>query len=313
MIDNQIVMAVGVRVDLRDIEIFLTLSEELHFGRTAQRLHVSQARVSQAIKAQERRIGAALFERTSRVVTLTPIGQQLRDDLRAGYDAIRGGLVKASESARGVEGTVRLGVMGAVGHEIRDAIEAFRSRHPGGEVALREIHFSDPFAGLRTGDLDLLLLWRPVREPDLVEGPVLLTEGRALAVRTGHELAGRASVSMEDFGDWVMIDPGPHLPGYWIEAMVPERTPSGRPIRRGPLVTTFHEVLTQVAAGQGVAPLNEHVSQYYSHPGVVLVPVHDAPVTEWALVWRKDEIPPRVQGFVEAAAQFGPRAFGQPG
>jgi DNA-binding transcriptional LysR family regulator len=299
-------------VELRDIEIFLTLAEELHFGRTAQRLHVSQARVSQAIKAQERRIGAALFERTSREVKLTLIGQQLRDDLRVGYDTIRNGLEKASEAARGVAGTVRLGVMGAVGHEIRDVIDAFRSRHPGSEVALREIHFSDPFVGLRTGELDLLLLWRPVQEPDLVEGPVLLTEGRVLAVRTGHDLAARASVSMEDFGDWVFMDSGPRIPGYWIEAMLPERTPSGRPVPRGPVVTTFHEVLTKVAAGECLAPLNEHVLRYYSHPGVALVPIHDAPITEWALVWRKDEVPVRVQGFIEAAAQLGPRAFGQP-
>ena len=59
-------------MELRDIEVFLTLAEELHFGRTAERLHVTPARVSQAIKKQERAIGAALFERTSRVVRLTP-------------------------------------------------------------------------------------------------------------------------------------------------------------------------------------------------------------------------------------------------
>jgi DNA-binding transcriptional LysR family regulator len=299
-------------VELRDIEIFLTLAEELHFGHTAQRLHVSQARVSQAIKAQERRIGAALFDRTSRAVALTPLGKQLRDDLRAGYDTIQNGLATASESARGVSGTVRMGVMGTVGHEIRDVIDLFRNRHPECDVALREIHFSDPFAALRAGELDLALLWRPVREPDLVNGSVLLTEGRVLAVWSGHELADRASVSMEDFGGRVFIDPGPNLPDYWIEALVPARTPSGRPIPRGPRVTTFHEVLTQVAAGECLTPLNEHVLRYYSHPGVVLVPVHDAPVTEWVLVWRKDVVSPRVQGFVETATQLGPRAFGRP-
>lgn len=299
-------------MELRDIEIFLTLAEELHFGRTAQRLHVSQARVSQAIKAQERRIGAALFDRTSRAVTLTLIGKQLRDDLRAGYDTIQKGVATASESARGVSGTVRMGVMGAVGHEIRDVIDLFRSRHPACDVALREIHFSDPFTALRAGELDLALLWRPVREPDLVEGPVLLTEGRVLAVGTGHELADRASVSMEDFGDRMFIDLGPNLPDYWAEAMIPARTAGGRPVPRGPRVTTFHEVLTQVAGGECLTPLNEHVLRYYSHPGVVFISVHDAPVTEWVLVWRKDGASPRVQGFVETAAQLGPRAFGKP-
>ncbi|MFD9637391.1 LysR family transcriptional regulator [Streptomyces violascens] len=61
-------------MERRDLEIFLTLADELHFGRTAERLHVSQARVSQTVKQLERRIGASLFERTSRRVQLTTIG-----------------------------------------------------------------------------------------------------------------------------------------------------------------------------------------------------------------------------------------------
>jgi DNA-binding transcriptional LysR family regulator len=299
-------------VELRDIEIFLTLAEELHFGRTAERLHVSQARVSQAIKAQERRIGAALFDRSSRVVALTPLGAQLRDDLESGYAAIRTGVLKATEAARGMTGTVRVGVMGAVGHEVRDVVDAFRGRYPGCEVVLREIHFSDPFTAVRAGEVDLALLWRPVREPDLVEGPVLMIEGRVLAVPAGHELADRSSVSMEDFGGRVFLDPGP-LPGYWVESMAPARTPSSRPVLRGPRVTTFHEVLTTVAAGECLAPLNEHVLRYYSHPGVVFLPVHDAPATEWVLVWREDGLPPRVRGFVDVAAELGPRRFGRTG
>jgi hypothetical protein len=81
-------------VEQRDIEIFLTLAEELHFGRTAERLHVSTARVSQTIKKLERGIGTTLFERTSRHVALTPIGRRLDDDKRPdiSYIPIRDGL-----------------------------------------------------------------------------------------------------------------------------------------------------------------------------------------------------------------------------
>lgn len=298
-------------MELRDVEIFLTLAEELHFGRTAERLHVSQARVSQAIKMQERRIGAPLFERTSRTVTLTPLGAQLREDLAHGYAAIRAGVTRATEAARGMTGTVRLGVMGAVGHELHDVIAAFRERHPQCDVALREVHFSDPFTALRAGELDAALLWRPVREPDLVEGPVVLREGRVLAVHAGHELVARTSVSMEDFADHVVFDPGPGLPAYWIEAMLPRETPQGREVRRGPHAATFHEVLTAVAAGECVTALNEHVLHYYSHPGVVFLPVLDAPLTEWALVWRRDRLLPRVQGFVDLVSDRGPRRFGR--
>lgn len=295
-------------MEMREIEIFLTLAEELHFGRTAERLHVSQARVSQAIKAQERRIGAALFERSSRVVTLTALGEQLRDGLRVGYETIQQSLQQVTEAARGVSGTVRLGVMGAIGHELRDVTARFRSRFPACDVALQEIHFSDPFSALRSGELDLALLWRPVREPDLVEGPVVLTEGRVLAVSPQHELAARPSVSMEDFAGRLFVDIGPDLPGDWVASMAPASTPDGRSIPRGPRATTFHEILTLVAAGECVSPLNEHVLRYYAHPGVVFVPVHDAPPTEWALVWHGDEPVPRARAFVDLLRERGPAA-----
>lgn len=296
-------------MELRDIEIFLTLAEELHFGRAAERLHVSQARVSQAIKTQERRIGGRLFERTSRAVTLTELGKQLRDDLRAGYDAIHQGVTRATEAARGVTGTVRLGVMGMVGAEFQGLIDAFRARYTDCDVALHEIQFTDPFTALRAGEVDLAVAWRPVREPDLVEGPVIMTEGRVLAVPSGHELADRSSVSLEEFGDWVFPDPGARMPDYWMQAMLARKTPGGRPIRRGPVVNTFHELLTRVATGEFLSPMNEHALRYYSPPGVVFVPVHDAPVSEWALVWRKDALHPRGRGFVEVAAKLGPREF----
>ncbi|MER7557683.1 LysR substrate-binding domain-containing protein [Nocardioides sp. NPDC126508] len=294
-------------VEMRDIEIFLTLAEELHFGRTAERLHITQARVSQAIKAQERRIGGAFFDRTSRTVALTPLGHQLRADLLVGYQAIERGLARASETARGIAGTVRLGAMGAVAHELTTLFDAFRARHPGSDVVTREIHLGDPFAELRRGDVDLAMLWRPVKERDLVEGPVVFTEGRFMAMSDSHELAERESVSMEDFGGQVVPSAGP---AYWLDSMVPRVTPAGRPTVRGPAVATFHELLHVVSSGQALAAFGQHYPRYYSHPGIALVPVRDAPRTEWALVWRDDDLDPRTRSFIDLASSIGPRAFG---
>ncbi|PZF79074.1 LysR family transcriptional regulator, partial [Jiangella anatolica] len=95
-----------------EVETLLTLAEELHFGRTAERLRVTTGRVSHVIKKLERRIGAPLFARTSRVVQLTPIGRQLADDLAplvAGMDeAVR----RAVEAGRGVTGRLRVAFLG---------------------------------------------------------------------------------------------------------------------------------------------------------------------------------------------------------
>ncbi|GAA1158808.1 LysR family transcriptional regulator [Kitasatospora gansuensis] len=303
-------LSIGGRgVELRDIEIFLTLAEELHFGRTAARLHVSQARVSQAIRKQERRVGAALFERTSRTVALTPVGRRLRADLQQAYDQIHDGLARASAAAGEVCGTLRLGVMGALGHEMRAVIDAFVERYANCEVSMVEYHFSDPFALLRSGQVDVQLMWLPVREPDLTVGPGVLTEGRVLAVPAASEWANRESVSMEDLGDCTVFEPGPEPPDYWGEAMLPRHTPQGRPVPRGPSARTFHEVLALIAAGKIVSPLNEHVTWYYTHPGITYVPIRDAPLTEWALVWPTARDNPRLRAFTETAHHCGPRSI----
>jgi DNA-binding transcriptional LysR family regulator len=293
-------------VELRDIEIFLMLAEELHFGRTADRLHISQARVSQAIKKQERRIGGALFERTSRHVRLTPIGEQLRDDLRAGYDTIQAGLAKATDNARGVAGTLRVGVMGIDSFMFLGVIERFRRRNPGCDLEVREVHFSDAFHRLRAGDVDLIVAWRPIREAAITEGPVAFTVGRVLIVWSDHELAGIGAVSMEDLADHIFIDPGP-VPDYWMEAMLPTHTPNGRLIRRtGPRVSTFHEVLSHVAARQCVALCGEHGRLYDAPLGVAFVKIHDAPPLDWALAWRTGDESPLVRAFAQATREVGP-------
>src|SRR5690242_11351597 len=100
-------------MEQREIEAFLTLAVELHFGRTAERLQLTTVRVSQAIKTLERRVGAPLFERTGRQVELTPIGRQLEADLRPAYESMRNGLQRAINAGRGIDGVLRVGFVNA--------------------------------------------------------------------------------------------------------------------------------------------------------------------------------------------------------
>lgn len=299
-------------MELRDIEIFLTLAEELHFGRTAERLHVSQARVSQAISKQERRIGAALFDRSSRRVALTPIGRRLREDLQQAYDLLREGLARAEAAGLGTGRTLRLGVFGHAGHELQPLVNAFRTRHPGGDVQFSEVTGGDPFAALRAGDADGHVLWLPVTEPDLSVGPTVLTSGRVLAVAAGHPLAERGSATLEDLADNHVIDLGPRAPDYWVTSMVPFRTPLGRRIPRGPIARTFHEILALVAAGHCVHPLGEIAARYNRPPGIVFVPLRDAPALQFALVWSSGADSPAIRALARTAADLGPIALDAP-
>ncbi|MFC9810859.1 LysR family transcriptional regulator [Streptomyces virginiae] len=272
-------------MELRDVEVFLALADELHFGRTAERLHISQARVSQVVRKLERTTGAPLFERTTRTVHLTPIGRRLRDDLAHARDLFQDALVRANCAAQGVGGALRLGALGAMGHEIRPLIEEFRSRHPGGEVQLLESRLSDPFGPLRAHQVDAQILWLPVQEPDLIVGPVVLTEGRVLAVPSGSDLAGLESVTWEQLDGHPVAHIGSMAPPYWEEALAPRRTPNGRLIKRGPTACTIQEVLALVADGKVISPLHQHSTRYFSHPDITYVPLREAPSTQWAIVW----------------------------
>jgi DNA-binding transcriptional LysR family regulator len=286
-------------VELRDIEIFLALAEELHFGRTAERLLVSQARVSQSIKQQERRIGGALFDRTSRSVRLTPLGERLRDRLDAGYREIMAGVEEATAAARGQTGTLTVGVLGPHHEGMTAALDLFRRRHPRCAVRTRELLPSDPFGWLRAGRVDIALLWLPVREPDLTVGPQVYIETLVLAVAADHPLAARDSVDMEVLGDHPVVGPEGPVPDYVWEAHTPATTPAGRPIRRGPAISTLEEALTAIGAGGVVSPIGSHVADTRLRRDVAFVPITDGPVMRYAPVWRTAAETPLIRAFVQ--------------
>jgi DNA-binding transcriptional LysR family regulator len=285
-------------VELRDIEIFLALAEELHFGRTAERLHVSQARVSQSIKQQERRIGGALFERTSRSVRLTPLG----DRLRAGYDEIMAGVEEAAASARGHAGTLNVGAFDTHHRQIAAVLDLFRQRHPQCELRLREILPVDPFAGLRAGWVDVAMLWLPIREPDIAVGPELFIEPLMLCVAPDHPLAGRDQVTLEDLGDYPVVYPDGPIPDYMWESHTPSMTPSGRPIVRGVPVASLAEALTAVSGGAVVSPIGVAAAETRVRHDVTFIPILDQPPLRYAPAWRGNNETPLVRAFLQAAA-----------
>ncbi|NGO77196.1 LysR family transcriptional regulator [Streptomyces sp. YC504] len=288
-------------MELRDIEIFLTLSEELHFGRTAERLHVTQARVSQSIAKQERRIGGSLFRRTSRRVELTSIGARLYTELKPAYQQILTSTRTAAETARGIHGTLTIGTMGALYHILTTTNAEFRGRHPAAELDFVEIQPTAPFAELRSGEVDLALLWLPVRESDLTVGQVMSERPVVAMIGSGHPLAKRSSIRMEDFGDYEVPWSSRPLPKYYEEALIPFHTPSGRPVRRGTKVSTWQETLIAVSAGEVIQAIQAEAADYYPWPGVIYLPIDDAPMGRWAFVWRTDAETPLLRAYIESA------------
>ena len=293
-------------MELRDIEIFLTLAEELHFGRTAERLHVSQARVSQAINQQERRLGAPLFDRANRrQIRLTPVGRQLRDDLRPVYAGLRDSLERARLAAQGVNAVLRIGTMPINIHDVRAYWDTFRANHPQWRLRFHPALATDPFGELRRGSVDVLITWLPVEEPDLTVGPVLFSEPRVLAVPTDHELTRHTSISLETVGDFQH----PNLeiaPDYWVDSYIPSHTRKGRQIERGPVVHNGEQALILTSTGEVVTLFPQHMMRYGARPDIAYVPVRDVTALAYALVWRTESENDLIRALARTVRDLGP-------
>ncbi|WP_238431566.1 LysR family transcriptional regulator [Streptomyces cavernae] len=283
-----------------EIEAFLTLAEELHFGRTAERLRITTGRVSQLIKKVERRVGGTLFERTSRAVRLTEIGRQLADDLVPLVAGMEEALRRATDASRGVTGELRVAFLGEwTAPVLLKAVGLFNRRHPDCRVEVREVQLSNSRASLLDGVVDVLIASYPF--DGMACGPVLLTEKRVLAVAAGHPLAGEESVSVEVLAEHPVVQYPEVTSVAFKRDRTPDHTPSGRPVPRGPVGGSFSEMLTLVAMGRGVLPVGEHSRRYYPRPDVSYVPIHDAQPIERGLVWLVGRTTERIREFVRAA------------
>ncbi|MFJ8623585.1 LysR substrate-binding domain-containing protein [Kitasatospora sp. NPDC093550] len=306
-------------IERHEAEAFLTLAQELHFGRTAEKLRVSTARVSQTIRKLERRVGASLFERTSRRVELTPLGRRLADELGPAWAAVGAALQAAVDAGRGLSGSLRVAYVGSAAGQLLIGVgELFRERAPDCEVRLREARATETVRWLREGEADLCLVPLPVHEPGLARGPVLVREARMLAVPVGHPFDRPGGASVEDLArvPVLRLPDGTAVPPPRADAVPgPDGAPgsAGKPgsdgtpgpdVAPGPVAETVQEALTLVGAGQGVLPVGAHARRYYPRPDVAYVPLDGAPPLEWGLVWPAEHTTARVRAFAEAAADL---------
>ncbi|WP_090770634.1 LysR family transcriptional regulator [Nonomuraea maritima] len=291
-----------------EIETFLALAEELHFTRTAERLLVSPGRVSQTIKQLERRLGGALFERSSHHVALTSVGEQLYAELLPAHREVQRAVENASAAFAGISGVLRVGFTTPwSGALLLRAVEAFHSRRPRCTVQLQELTYNAALPALRDADVDLVITVLPVEDAAITVGPVLFSEPRALVVPADHPLAARETVSLEDLAVLPLIMGG-GMSRAWLDAHFLRRTPQGRPVRHGPIASGWQEVLALVGAGKGASVAPVRAGLYHGRPDVVYVPFEDVPPFDYALMWRDAGDTALLREFVRTLHEFVPQA-----
>jgi DNA-binding transcriptional LysR family regulator len=285
------------RLDLRLVEYFVAVAEELHFGRAAARLHIAQPSLSQQIRRLEERLGVTLLERTSRRVELTPAGEALLREGRTTLDQSRRAVhaVRAAAHER-----ITVGFYGSAASELLpQVLSAFAELHPGIDVSVRELLMGS-VAEILDGQVDVAFT-RLLPDQTEAEVEVIAREPRVLALPAAHPLAARRSLRFADLREQSFItNPAVHEgrpPPRWLA----EQHRHGLPGRVAAQAASVQEILTLVAAGRGVCLVPAPVAKHHPRSDVSFVPVTDAAPAVVSLAWRRDSLGRAAQLFVETA------------
>jgi DNA-binding transcriptional LysR family regulator len=288
---------------VHQLRLFLALSEELHFGRAAARLFMTQSALSRQIQDLERRLGVPLFARDSRTVRLTDAGSALTVEARATVEAMGLLRVRAGQWARTLTGHVVVGTIGAeAAMPYTSAIlERLGVLHPGITVEVRSLNFSEHLAQLLSGDIDVAFLRPPV--PPAIELLELAVEPRVACLAAGDPLADRSGIRLADLSDRVFVDVPPEVPRVWWDFWAVDPRPDGTRVRYGPVVSDMEGLLLSVARGEGMCFLPAAARDFFPRPGVRYVDVVDLSPSASALGWpAQRRLRPGVQAMREAAA-----------
>ncbi len=207
-------------MELRHLEYFVAVAEELSFTRASRRLHVVQSGVSSAIRGLERELGAALFYRDRHKVTLTEAGQALLPEARATLAAARAAAEAVAEATAGLRGTLSIGTMLTAGPvDVAAALGQFHEKHPAVLVRLRALAGGSEELAREVigGALDLALLSLPGKAPAGLAVRPLAHEPLVLVCAADHPLAGTGQATLEALAEETFVD---YPAGWGIRAVV---------------------------------------------------------------------------------------------
>lgn len=287
-------------MELRHLKYFVAVAEELHFGRAALRLHISQPPLSQQIKSLEDELGTGLFIRTSRKVELTPAGKALVTRARAMLAMAQAAKDEVGRVAAGLEGVLRLGfVTPAMDGPLPGLIARYRREKPGVRFELKEASSLDQLEGLRSGELDLAVLRGHGRKLHGLASKPFMRETYVLALPKDHPLArekrlGLAALHGQPFIFFSRAQ-GPELYDQIMAAFA----------RAGstPLIT--QEVLSKrttlalVAAGLGLALVPESSARASGRDLAFRRVDDELPVVEIDLAWSPANPSPLMPSFID--------------
>ena len=279
---------------LARLSCFIAVAEELHFGRAAERLHMTQPPLSRQIQQLETELGVQLIDRTTRSVTLTPAGVAFLPDARRILQLAEGAALNVKRVPAGDLGTVVVGFTAASAHAVLPRLlDKAREQLPDVKLELREMVSSAQIEGLMTGELDLGMARPPLKRPGIVSRP-LLHEQLIAALPVAHPLVDiTRQLTVNDLDGEDVIMYSPVQARYFNELLVSTFTIAGATPRYVQYVTQVHTMLVLVRSGIGIALVPASAATL--HPdGVVFRSIgafRERPV-ELDAAWRGDSTNP---------------------
>lgn len=296
-------------VELRLWRQFVTVADELHFGRAAQRLHMTQPPLTQAIANLERQLGVRLFDRTKRSVQLTPTGEALLPQARELLARAQALPAQARSAAAGEVGRLRLAFVSTVGFGLLPQwVRSFRALHPQVEFELIEATGDLQLQALERGDVDAgFMLHSPGFAPAGLEHLRIAREPLVIALPEHHPLAGARTLSLAAvLAEPLVIFPRRIVPSLH-DAIFGMYHHGGRMPQVAQEAIQMQTIVNLVSAGLGLAWVPDSVRQF-QRPGVVYRQVTgkaapQVPGCETSLAWLAASRPPALGRFIGFARQ----------
>jgi DNA-binding transcriptional LysR family regulator len=295
-------------MELRKLRYFVTLAEELHFGRAAQRLHMTQPPLSMAIQSLEEELGVKLFTRSPRRVALTHAGATFLEHTRTVLARADDAIESARAADRGEVGRVKVGFMSATAYTLLPGVlRDFAAKFPAVKLELTELAMPEQRQQLRTGGIDVGFLRPPVDEADL-SFETLLREPLVVALPRGHPLTRLSRISARRLASesFVMFQ---RQPGLVLHDLVLRfcLQVGGFTPRAVQAATQSHAVVGLVSAAIGVA-LVPASTEGTRMRGVEFRPLQEkSPDVLTAVAWRRDDASPVLAAFRRTARQAASR------
>ena len=291
--------------DLNQLRCFVAVAEELHFGRAAQRLNMTQPPLSRQIQVLEHIVDAALLARTSRSVQLTPAGRSFLPEAKRILKLAESAAQVARRIALGKTGSLKIGFTAAAAYGfLPDLVAACRERLGDVDLSLKEMVSADQLEALTTGQLDVGLLRPPVARRELATRRVL-AEPLLAAVPVGHAMAAQPQVAIREFDGEPFVMYSPFEARYFHDLLAAQFSRANILPRYVQHLSQVHSILALVRAGLGVAIVPAAAASL-NFTGVVLRPLalRFSAAVELLMVWRRDSDNPMTASLVDIASDL---------